>query len=133
MPNFVVWKENYSVGFPKLDQQHKNILALLNKLYAGLQDGLSKQAIVDLLTELQQYGQLHLGLEESLMQACNYPDVEAHCQFHTSYKERLENLRRDLALNEEISHELFRFLKEWWIHHIVNVDQKYSPFLRSQP
>lgn len=131
MPDFVVWKDTYSVGVQELDGQHKNIWTLLNRLYEGLQDGVSRQEINDLLTQLQRHGQLHLSEEEALMEAHNYPDLEAHRHLHSIYKEQMQDLARDAALNEEVSHELFRFLKQWWINHVTNVDQKYAPFLRN--
>jgi hemerythrin len=123
---FIVWSPFYSVNNPEMDDEHKQIIAMINDMYSALDDNNPHATILGLLDRLYQYTQTHFRHEENLMQECGYPHLEEHKLLHELLQQKTVILRRDYQ--ESAAPELLRFLKEWWVNHIQGEDKKYAPF-----
>jgi hemerythrin len=127
MEHYVEWKPFYSVGDATIDDQHKQLLGMVEKLYVATQmghDAARVQAVVD---ELVAYTMSHFEHEERIMWRCGYPDFDAHKALHDEMRRRsLEFQAKPETLNE---HDLLQFVKNWWVRHIQNQDRKYAPYL----
>jgi hemerythrin len=130
---FIVWKEEYSVGHKKLDNQHKTILNVINRLYKNIQKDIASEEIKNILWELTQYAKNHLVYEEEIMREIGFPDLTVHKKFHQSYIDNTDNLvRKFRASDPDIAFETMKFLKNWWVEHIVSMDKKYAPYITPQ-
>ena len=64
------------------------------------------------------------------MSACNYPQLNEHKKAHEEFTSRFNQfLKRAKTENEDISLELFLFLKDWLLDHITTEDKAYIPFV----
>ena len=116
------WKEIYSVNNKRIDEQHKNFFNLVNKLmYLDNSDIAGKKNI---LKELSDYADYHFSDEENFMGECKYPYLEEHHKIHEDFKKIIENLSKDTEKIKEI--DLFEFASDWLIKHILNVDQLFA-------
>ena len=51
---FFPWKDEYSVGIKKFDEQHKNLVGFLNELYEAMNNGRGKDILGKVLSNLVQ-------------------------------------------------------------------------------
>lgn len=129
MKNLVEWTEELSVGIQEIDEQHKILVGLLNRMHEAIVTGKDLQVINSILNELAQYTVVHFAVEESLMRIFNYPDYVAHKQHHEELTAQVVGLQRKVATGEEeISMEVLHFLRHWLTYHILGDDKKYGPF-----
>jgi hemerythrin len=127
MGAYVAWKPYYSVGEPSLDAQHKQILSILDDLYAAINAGREHEQIAVLLDRMVLYTMSHFKHEEQVMQECSYPDFENHKGLHDGMRRRTAGLRTNVDL--VTGRDLLCFLKDWWISHIQGEDKCYVPYL----
>ncbi len=126
----IQWSEEFSVGVEKLDQQHRQIIGMLNRLISTpeAQDTHS-ETISDILTAMTRYSLEHFKTEEGLMKAHGYPELEEHRQEHIAYRKKAIDFSTATSLGvESVPQILVSYLSEWWTHHILDEDMKYKPF-----
>ena len=128
--HYVVWKDTYSVKVSILDRQHKKIIELINSLYTAIQENKQNNVLKKILFELQKYTITHFTTEEKYLIRAKYPDFKAHKKEHDSLKKRtIDFVRKSNAHTDDISLEVLNFLKNWWIHHITEIDSNYKPYM----
>jgi len=123
----ITWKDYYSVGHPRLDTEHKQIIGVINALYDAMQQGPGRQAIKPLLDRLCQYTVSHFKDEEQVMRERNYPELAQHRALHEAIRRKTFDLREHADL--VTGRDLLRYLKEWWLGHIQSEDKKYEPYM----
>ncbi len=130
---FFTWKEEYSVGIKKFDEQHKRIVGYLNELYEAMKGGKGKEALGDVLTGLLEYTRTHFLAEESLMKLYDYPGYDEHRMKHEKMAGHVTLLMEKYTSGEITSPiQITNFLKDWLGKHIMQTDKSYGPFLKSK-
>ena len=125
---YIAWKDYYNVGDDSIDQQHKQIIEMINDLYRATQLKDDRQVLKPILRELVQYTIQHFENEEKLMRECNYPGLADHKVLHDRMRQRTVGLSDNVA--SITGRDLLGFLKEWWCNHIQDHDKKYAPYLK---
>ena len=130
---YVTWKDEYSVGIKAIDDDHKQLLNLINQLQTAVHYQTGELFEKEALDAVVDYTKGHLAREEALMQEYGYPDFDAHKaehealiakvgEFLTAYKER----------GHAVLGEVADYLRDWLIHHINGTDMAYVPFFREK-
>jgi hemerythrin len=128
---FFKWSPDYSVNIKTIDNQHQELVNILNRLFVAVSMREGSKIVGGILTALKGYTKTHFALEERLMQQANYADLEAHKEEHKKLIEQLDELILKHLLEEKpIYFEMLRFLKNWLKEHIKGVDTKYSMALQ---
>ena len=131
MSSEFIWSDEYCVGVEEIDQQHKALFALLERLRQAIQAKQGSAVCVEILDELVEYTRIHFALEESLMRLARYPDLEAHQQRHRDLIAEVEVMYQKVhAEGQSISFELLHFLRTWLTRHILNEDRGYVEHFR---
>jgi hemerythrin len=121
------WDNKYSVNNKELDNHHKNLFAIFNKLYDSC---LAKDNNINLGTiveELVSYVNYHFAAEEKHMQNIGYKDIIKHISAHCYFKDRISKQLHTDDLNDiVISKELVLYLWNWLLNHVMIEDKKYS-------
>ncbi|MDR3086463.1 MAG: bacteriohemerythrin [Azoarcus sp.] len=126
------WSEQFSVGIPEIDEQHRALFDLINKIHTSILNHKGTVACVEVLDELVDYTRIHFSLEQSLMRMGKYPGYEAHCALHRSLVSEVEALQNKIhSGSAAISFELLHFLRNWLTKHILGEDKKYAEFFAS--
>ncbi|GAB6051857.1 bacteriohemerythrin [Magnetospira thiophila] len=129
----IVWNDKMSVGVETLDNDHKILIDLLNRVHAVAGEGGGDQKVLaKTLDELLDYVRYHFEAEERLMKLAAYPNLEAHQELHKVMGGKVAEKHQELVergLDEKGSLELMNFLSDWLIRHILREDMKYKPFL----
>ena len=106
---------------------------MINLLDAEIKQGRAKQAMNTVLKELVNYVDQHFGLEESMLEAVEYNDLEKHKAVHKAFTQNiLCKYDRLQAGKDVLSLSLVTELQEWIVDHVLNVDKKYAPFLKEK-
>lgn len=128
------WTETMSVGVESIDSDHKLLLGLVNRLDEAVRSGEGEKVVDAVLNELLGYTVYHFNREEMLMEACGYPDVDAHRHTHRVLKTQVANIRDRHVANPDTIHdrEVLAFLRNWLTAHIFGRDQLYAPFMASR-
>ncbi len=127
---FMEWDDKFSVGIPSIDAQHKNLIALINKLNETMRKGLGGQVIGGVIDELADYTRTHFTYEEELFSRHSYPKSAAHEAEHRDFVAKVGDFReRFVAKRIGISVDVLDFLVDWLKGHIMKSDKEYSSFL----
>ncbi len=123
------WSDELRTGIAKIDEQHRGLVNLVNRLYSALRNGQGNAALGEILEELIQYTAVHFKTEEDLMVRYSYPDYESHKRTHDGLvKQVLEIQSKFKEGRGTLSVELMNFLKSWLINHIQGMDMGYKGF-----
>jgi hemerythrin len=127
------WNQGFSVFIKKFDDQHKQLVNLINQLHDAMIVGKGREALGEILQSLAEYTSNHFRDEEMLMKLHGYDGYEDHKKEHNmlivQVKEKLESFRQG---NNIVTHDVMSFLRNWLTQHIMDVDKKYGPFLNSK-
>ncbi len=130
---FFAWKDEYSVGIKKFDEQHKRIVGYLNELYDAMTEGKGKEVLGGVLNGLLEYTGSHFLAEESLMKLHKYPGYEEHRIKHQKMAQRVTLMIEKFNKGEISSPiQITNFLKDWLGKHIMKTDKAYAPFLKTK-
>ena len=131
--SFVTWKDSLSVGIESIDNDHKQLLMLINNLQSAVHYNMGETFERQALEKVVDYTKYHFEREEQLMRENDYPDYEAHKQQHKEMIERVEGLLAAYESDPENTiKDLTKFLRNWLLRHIAGTDQQYSEHLRSR-
>lgn len=129
----ITWRDEYSVSYEEIDEQHKKLLSILNEIQpllnsADLSDEELYVEISDVLTKLLDYTEYHFESEEKLFEKYNYDYTKEHKELHHRFFMKITDLIANLVLDNDLRGVVSKtdaYLKEWLIHHILEADQKY--------
>ncbi len=128
---FFKWSPEYSVNIKVIDDQHKELVAILNRLFLAVSRQEGDKVIAGILDSLTDYTRTHFALEERLMRDAKYAELDEHMEEHRNLIEKLDRLCKVHLLEEKpIYFEMLSFLKSWLKEHIRGEDTKYSAALQ---
>jgi len=120
------WKEEYLLGIPGIDIQHKRIFdCFISIAEASIKHDrwLADSSIVQLVSLLRE----HFAVEESVMQILGYPDLELHIQEHRQFEAEVHDLaQKSLRIKGSVSHDTIKVAQEWLREHIMTSDRHYA-------
>jgi hemerythrin-like metal-binding protein len=126
---FVHWSSDLSVNVREIDDQHKQLIKLINDLYAAMKSGLGHEIQGKLLNGLAEYTVYHFDNEERYFDQFGYPDARNHKRMHAELKAQVVDLIGKFHSGKAaLSMELFDFLRDWLVNHITKTDRRYSRF-----
>lgn len=131
---FVEWTNDLSVGIEEIDEQHKILVNLINRLFdETIVHQAAPNVIDEILHELVEYTVIHFAVEESLFRIFHYPGTESHTKHHDDLKAQVLEIQKKVKQGEAfVNTELLLFLKKWLEHHILHEDKLYGPFFLAQ-
>ncbi len=127
---FYQWNDSMSVGVTLIDDDHKALIHLINRLYESASAGDAYDVLDDLLNRLVDYIDIHFTREERVMDACAYPEALDHKEEHATFVAYIQDLRGNFsaAAAPNLASDLADYLKEWLNHHILIQDMAYRPY-----
>jgi hemerythrin len=131
---FIEWDRRYSVGIPKIDEQHKELVRLTNELYDSCMgdDEEMTARFKSTLSSLVHYVSEHFGAEERLLQRVNYPHYLDHKREHEGFVRKMLDYAKLFRDGKSfVPNNFVRFLKDWILSHIAVSDKQYSEYLLS--
>lgn len=129
----ITWRNEFSVGVTEMDEQHKKLIGMINRLIQEQKVLTEPETIADLLTEMTDYAQVHFRAEEYLMAEYGYEHKSEQEKKHQEFIDKTIAFysASDLGPNL-LSTALFDYLRTWLIGHILKEDMKYKEFFKSK-
>ena len=130
---FLLWSDLLSVGVESIDDEHKQLIAIVNDLYQAHCEGHEKEVVGEIIERLRKYIRIHFAREERLMERCDYPGLAEHKLEHTAMEKWVAVMENEYRAGNgaEIAHEILDYLKDWFYDHIGRIDQLYAPYLKN--
>ena len=124
------WTDKLSVKINSIDDEHKKLVALINKLSDAMSQGQGHKALDDILIELVDYTNYHFKYEEDALQKHNYPGFAKHKKMHQEFANKIGETKTQYENGSiSLSIPIMNFLTSWLQNHIMKVDAEYSAFL----
>ncbi len=129
----IVWDESFSVSVEEMDEQHRQIINMVNKLIDMKDVKVDSETISETLTKMTEYASKHFDKEEKYMIEYDYPYYSEQKEQHRQFRNRAANYCLDtMAYKTTIPMEILDYLKDWWINHILETDMKYKSFFNEK-
>ncbi len=120
----IPWEDSYKIGVSAIDDQHKQLFDLVNRLYALNENENIKEKIRTILYEFREYMLTHFKDEEVYMASIGFPGLTHHKALHEEIVEQLTNIIQTSATLNIIRTKMRVFAKRGLIDHILNEDIK---------
>ncbi len=128
-----VWREEYSVGIPSIDEQHKHFFEITDRMIdLAEQADPVKDVLVSVIGELGDYAMYHLKTEEGYFDKFAYAGAAEHVRAHDLYREKIASY---LAMAHDpasyltlLAENVASYSIDWLSHHILLLDKKYTVF-----
>ena len=128
----IKWNSSLSVGINEIDDQHKEMVELMNELHRSLKQKRSPKTSLRIFHALVQSTQIHFSVEESLMRIFGYPDHEEHKHHHNALMAELKKLKPRINNWQLSDDDLLPLLKTSLTRHFMEEDKDYSTFLQNK-
>ena len=127
----VVWDDIYSVGFEPIDNQHKELVKIINELFdiCKQESAAGDSVILKMIDKTTDYAGMHFADEMNYIRKAGFPKIKEHRQQHDDFIETVLKSIQDYRAGKAVPIELARFLKNWLLTHIAEQDKQYAPYL----
>ncbi|WP_367576094.1 bacteriohemerythrin [Noviherbaspirillum album] len=128
------WSSEISVGHPALDGLNKDVFDLLAVIESTVHRD-DAESIVGQFSQLFSTLSHALDVEEKLLGACDYPELECHITIHDQVRSYVHAWKRSLGAGHNHAHlirtarRIHAEVTSWLIQHIQGVDALYRPYM----
>ncbi len=121
------WNENFNTGNEMIDEQHRQLVHLLNKLATTLVDD-EFSVVNKAFDELADYANMHFDQEEVIWLKYFSDDswFSSHQLSHASFLPRVIELKEQEAGQplSDVVEQIIKFLIRWLAFHIIDNDKR---------
>ena len=124
----IKWKEEYYMGVESLDEQHKELFEIANRIYSLLKNELildKYNRIIEIIDELKNYTMNHFQAEEEYMKSIGYKRFLSQKAAHNEFLEKMNSIdveKIDNGHNEYLI-GILDFVCDWLAQHIIKEDK----------
>jgi len=131
-PARVVWRDEFSLGVPSIDHEHREMVALINEIFVRIETG-DTETVADDLGEIYAHISAHFALEEEIMRREGYDQFDDHKADH---ERLLDDIREIMDAYEDGSYsdrkDVFADrLQRWFVDHFKTKDARLHRRLRT--
>jgi len=129
----LAWSDRYSVGIKIIDEQHKELIDLINDMYDHVNNDDTSERIYfkAILRHIIDKIKTHFETEEKILRATNFQGYAEHKKTHDSFLLTvIENILK-FESGKRVSLVSFTiFFKNWILSHILMMDKQYYKYFR---
>lgn len=120
-------EDSQLVGLEEIDEQHRNLVYMVNRLNDALKRDDSSETILLMFDELQVATKHHFDTESRYMANCDYPERDAHEAEHAQLLNQLQHFKAQFNEGRELL--VLQSIKDWLLGHITYSDKKMATYL----
>jgi hemerythrin-like metal-binding protein len=131
----VVWDDRYATGINSIDEQHKQLIVLANKLFEACLANIDVLEVrfKEAMSSMVQYVQFHFESELKILKLINFPDYHNHKKQHDSLVQNILDAVKDYNEGKKyVPNHFARTLRDWVFTHIAVYDKMYSVYAWEQ-
>lgn len=126
----IEWRDEYQLGIPSVDHEHRELIDLINDLYENYLEKSSKVTTLDFLGEVYAKIASHFALEEKIMKELGYDEYEDHKTEHEKLLDEICDFMDDFEHDEVFEEGIFGELLElWFVEHFRTRDARLHKFI----
>lgn len=128
---WIKWDDKYKIGYKRIDDQHKELVNIINDLYdcidySDSEDDKLKEAFKNVLKKTVDYVTYHFTYEEKIMHAIQYRKLLEHSSSHREFTQTIYNYVLSYENGSlDAIHNLVKYLKEWLLNHVLVADKEF--------
>jgi len=128
------WKDDYSVGIAAVDHEHKELIALINRLHDEWSARREKSSVASFFGDLFAGISAHFALEERFMHEHKYDQLAQHKGDHERLLDEIRDIMDDFEDRADIgAAELAARLEAWFGRHFETHDARLHRALGTHP
>lgn len=124
----VQWTDDFGVGIAEIDEQHRGLIALINRVYAAVLEKADSAEVEDIVHALEHYTVRHFADEERYMIHARYPKFGLHKAVHDQFIERVAAEKDKLKAGFPLDIDIVHFLRDWLVNHILRMDKEFGVY-----
>jgi diguanylate cyclase (GGDEF)-like protein/PAS domain S-box-containing protein/hemerythrin-like metal-binding protein len=124
---WIKFEKSHLVGVQEIDEQHRNLMYLVNRLNDGLTRSDSNESVLQLLDELLVATVHHFDTESRYMTSYHYPDQSGHEMEHAKLVNEAQDFKEQFSQGRELL--VLQSIKDWLLGHIAYSDKKMAAYL----
>lgn len=135
----MLWKDNYELGVPHIDEQHKELFRRVESFLQVLRSKNRWEEKIPKLNEtlefMKRYVVEHFHDEEEYQRSIDYPGYEFHKQLHddmVNYVGEVSKRYEQSNNNEQLMQEFGGRLLAWLINHVAAEDQRITDYAKKK-
>lgn len=121
------WDDNFNTGIPKIDEQHKKLVKLINTLASHIAIQSNSPELSLVFDELSDYAIYHFQTEEEIWHKYLPDDhlESTHKKAHSNFLTNILKLKEEKKTNlsESLTEDVLGFLIRWLASHILEDDR----------
>ena len=122
-----VWNRHFTTGLERVDQEHHQLVTLINQLGEALIAGpvQEPESLQATFGQLADYARYHFAEEERLMEEAGVSPLhrDPHRRHHVDFVEQLSSMWNSRNSMANAAETLHGFLRSWLGFHILGEDQ----------
>ena len=129
MPH-LVWSEDFMVGIPEVDDEHRRLVDACNRVHDAFWDPDARASVGPTLRRLIDDMERHAAIEEALLAANGAPRLEEHRNEHAALVRELSAYLAAFGPSREFyAVQFIGFLGQWLQLHILEIDKPSARYL----
>ncbi len=128
--SWVVFDAAHLTGVKIIDDQHRQIVQMVNDLNRSLEEGRDDAELKHLFAALLTFTASHFATEEALMARYGYPQMDEHKTQHENLVHELQEIAAEFNQGAEL--RLLQSIKDWLLGHIQHADKPLGVYLTSR-
>ncbi len=118
-------EDKLSVDVSIINEGYKEFIGILNKAIIVNEQNGNTEAIKDILGNMIEYSRKYFSKEEACMKKYKFADYQLHTKEHLAFTSKTIMSYHNLLMgDDQISNEIFEYLKHWLLNHIQVSDKK---------
>ena len=110
----IKWENRFNTGYKRVDDQHKELVNILNKLYILVMNkDISKEDVAEelnnIIKDTVDYVAYHFSTEEAIMKAVDYSRFKPHVSKHRNFTNKVLEEVNNYKNGKEIDIKAFNF------------------------
>jgi hemerythrin-like metal-binding protein len=128
------WKEYFSTGIEAVDHEHRELIALVNRLHEELMAAPSQPSVEAFFGDVLKGISAHFALEERFMREQRYDGLKDHKADHERLLDEIRDIMDSCLQVEKIDqNELAARLDAWFSRHFETHDARLHKALGMHP
>jgi len=124
--NLIEWRDDFSMGLPEVDHEHREMIAMINTLQLEAAGGAENASVLAALGEIHARISAHFALEEKNMTSLGYEGYTEHKADHEKLLDDIRDIMDEVETSGRFDPAaLGARLSAWFVGHFSTLDARF--------